>query len=256
MTLLVNLSVLFLIAVLTAVFPQHTYAQIRSSGIAHSVPYEGESASGDIVCRKENNFRRCDSEYDTEIYGVITTSPSTAFEVNEEDIVLVMSSGVTQVRVSAAAGEINEGDLITSSNQPGVGTKAVRNGYVLGTALESFNPGNDTDTAEILVAINIHPAAGLASARTNLIQVLREGLSVPLFEPLAALRYILAALIVLLAFALGFIYFGRVASSGVEAMGRNPLAARLIRTTVLLHIFITIVIVLVGLGLAYLILIL
>ena len=57
-------------------------------------------------------------------------------------------------------------------------------------------------------------------------------------------------------FVMGFVYFGRVARSGIEAIGRNPLASRIIQFNVILHILISIVIVLVGLAIAYLILIL
>jgi F0F1-type ATP synthase membrane subunit c/vacuolar-type H+-ATPase subunit K len=58
------------------------------------------------------------------------------------------------------------------------------------------------------------------------------------------------------AFTLGLVYFGRIARAGVEAMGRNPMAKRMIQLSVLLHVVLTIIIVLTGLGIAYLILIL
>lgn len=231
-------------------------AQIDSSGFAHSIAVTEEVQSGDLICRSSVLFVRCNTEYNTELYGVVTSSPATALEVAGNDVVQVISSGTVITRVSAVNGSIAEGDLITSSDNPGVGKKADRNGYVVGTALEAFTADSPDQVGEILVAVNIHPAAGLASSRTNLIQVLREGLSAPLFEPLAALRYILAALIILSSFVLGFVYFGRVARTGVEAMGRNPLAARTIQASVILHILITIAIVIAGLVLSYLVLIL
>jgi F0F1-type ATP synthase membrane subunit c/vacuolar-type H+-ATPase subunit K len=73
---------------------------------------------------------------------------------------------------------------------------------------------------------------------------------------LASLRYLLAFLIAIIAFVLGFIYFGRVVRVGIEAIGRNPLARRMIQITMLFNILITIVIVLAGLLIAYLILVL
>ncbi len=239
-----------------AFLPSLAHAQIDSSGFAHSISLSEQVESGDIICRSNESFVRCTSEYNTEMYGVVTSSPATALEVAGEDVVSVISSGSVVTRVSNSNGAIAQGDLITSSDSPGVGKKADRNGYVLGTALESYSAEGQDQVGEILVAVNIHPAAGLASARTNLIQVLREGLSAPLFEPLAALRYILAALIILSSFVLGFIYFGRVAKTGVEAMGRNPLAARTIQASVILHVLITIAIVIAGLVLSYLVLIL
>jgi F0F1-type ATP synthase membrane subunit c/vacuolar-type H+-ATPase subunit K len=52
------------------------------------------------------------------------------------------------------------------------------------------------------------------------------------------------------------IYFGKASRAGIEAVGRNPLAKRVIQLTVVMNIVLTIVIVLVGLAIAYLILIL
>jgi F-type H+-transporting ATPase subunit c len=67
-----------------------------------------------------------------------------------------------------------------------------------------------------------------------LIAVAKQSASAPFFEPLASLRYILATFVVILSFALGFIYFGRVAHAGVEAIGRNPEAASKIQTAMIL----------------------
>jgi F0F1-type ATP synthase membrane subunit c/vacuolar-type H+-ATPase subunit K len=68
------------------------------------------------------------------------------------------------------------------------------------------------------------------------------------------LRYLTAALMVILGFVLGFVYFGRIAKAGVEAIGRNPLSSKTIEFGLILHILLTIVIVGAGLGIGYLIL--
>jgi len=62
--------------------------------------------------------------------------------------------------------------------------------------------------------------------------------------------------IVLISFTIGFVYFGRVTTRGVEALGRNPLASRTIQLNLALNLAFMIVIILVGLGIGYLILIL
>jgi F0F1-type ATP synthase membrane subunit c/vacuolar-type H+-ATPase subunit K len=232
-------------------------AQISTSGIATEINYSSDIRNeGTIVCSTTDGFVPCSIEYDPSIHGVITQNPSAAFETDDPDVVLITSNGTALVRVTAANGNISEGSLITSSTSEGVGQFADRNGYVVGTALESYEPANQNDQGTILVAINIHPAAGLAGPRSNLIEVLRQGTAAPLFEPLDSLRYFLAALMVIAGFAIGFIYFGRVGKSGVEAVGRNPLASRAIQLSVLMHVIVTIVIILIGLFIAYLILIL
>lgn len=249
------------IAILLAslLVPKSVRSQADSSGMAISFPIEGEAESGNIICSKPEGFVRCDRPFDPNMFGVISDKPATALEAagtQGDTTRLVLTSGLVRVKVSGINGAISEGDFITSSEIPGLGQLADRNGYVLGASLDDFEADGQDDRGEVLVALNIHPAAGLAGPRSDLINVIRQGVSAPLFEPLAAFRYILAALMILIAFSLGFIYFGRVAKTGIEAMGRNPMAARMIQLSVLINIVITIIIVLIGLAIAYLILIL
>ena len=232
----------------------------NSQGLAISLPIQGENIrSGHIICGSDSGFILCQNAFDPQVTGVIVDNPALALEApgTEGDVTrLVLQDGTADVIVSGINGPISEGDFIATSEIPGVGQRADRNGYVLGSALEAFEPQNEEDSGSILVSINIHPAAGLSGARSDLLQALRQGLSAPVFEPLSALRYILAAMMILVAFSLGFIYFGRVAKTGIEAIGRNPMASRMIQITVVINIVITIVIVLIGLAIAYLILIL
>ena len=241
-------------------FPTLIFGQADSSGVAVSYPINVEGVeSGHIICGTTDGFTLCDSEYDPQMFGVITDNPSVALEApgTEGDATrLVLSDGVARTKVSGSNGPIAEGDFVTTSDIPGVGQKADRSGYVLGASLDDFSGESDDVRGEVLVALNIHPAAGLAGPRSDLLSIIRSGVTAPLFEPLAAFRYILAALMILIAFSLGFVYFGRVAKTGIEAMGRNPKASRVIQLSVLFNIVITIIIVLIGLAIAYLILIL
>lgn len=234
------------------------YAQEISPGMAVSIDMgDLEVQNGEIVCSDGEGFILCSEPYSTGIYGVVTQNPALSINIeSDSNNALIISNGVAEVRVSAVNGNISAGDLITTSDNLGVGQLADRSGYVLGTSMDAFEPQNPDEVGTVLVAIQIHPAAGLSGARTNLVQVLRQGLQAPLFDPLDSLRYVLAALIVLTSFILGFIYFGRAAGSGIEAIGRNPMASRKIQFAVLLHVLITIVIVLSGLFLAYLVLLL
>jgi F0F1-type ATP synthase membrane subunit c/vacuolar-type H+-ATPase subunit K len=168
---------------------------------------------------------------------------------------LAVQSGDAIVRVSTVNGAIEVGDLITSSEMPGVGQKATVNGFVLGLALEAYGSTDPNDIGEILVSLNIHPSSSFVGSRTNLVANIRQALSSPVVAPLDSFRYLLAFIIAIISFALGFVYFGRVVRTGVEAIGRNPLASRMIQVTVLINIVITIVIVLTGLVVALLILI-
>jgi len=231
-------------------------AQVNSSGYAITIPVKQNVVNGDMICSYSDGFKKCKTEYDISIYGVIADNASVSLEDKEiENGVVILTNGIAEVRVTAVSGNIKEGDYITSSNNEGIGQKATKNGYVLGSALENFEPGNANDIGSIQVAINIHPAQGLAKAGSNLLQFIRQGVAVPLIGPLESLRYLLAVLMVLISFTLGMIYFGRSSRTGIEAIGRNPLAKNVIQITVLMNILLTIVIVLVGLGIAYIILV-
>ncbi|KKQ42725.1 MAG: hypothetical protein US60_C0013G0002 [Microgenomates group bacterium GW2011_GWC1_37_8] len=240
------------------IIKNNTNAQVSSSGIAIDVPLsDSDAVDGDIICSYTDGNRRCETEYDPSMYGVISDNPAVAVEDTElDDARLVVNSGVVTVRVSSVNGDISEGNFVSSSTIPGVAMLAARNGYVLGASLENYESDNPQAIGKIQVLVNIHPAAGLAGPQRNLLNFIRQGLAVPLFEPLESLRYLLAVAIVLISFTLGMIYFGRASRAGIEAIGRNPLAKRVIQLTVFLNISLTIVIILTGLGIAYLILIL
>lgn len=243
--------IIILLSTFLGLFLSSSFANAQIEGYGLGLPLinlVGEVEEGSMVCLSREGYKECDRNYDSSIAGVATLNPSSAISIeNLESEFFLLTSGLVNVRVS---GDINQGDLITSSDNQGVGQKAARNGYVLGTAAEDLAEGSDT----VLVSIAIHPTVSFADTRSNLLELIREGLAAPVVTPLSALRYILAAMVTIVSFLLGFIYFGRLARSGVEAIGRNPLAHRTIELTVLLHIIITIAIFLAGLGIAYLIL--
>ena len=232
-------------------------AQDMSSGMATELPFAQDLQDGDIVCTINNVNSLCAGPYDTAMLGVYTQFPAvvmvnTALE-NKKPIV---TSGKAFVRVTTVGGAIKKGDFITTSTTPGVGQKADRSGYVLGTAMDDYAVEDKTVVGKIQVALSIKPMVLNTGARANLIDLIRQGVFGVYLSPLSSLRYVLAVGITLVAFGAGFIYFGKVARSGVEAIGRNPLAGRTIQLSVIFNLFLTAVIIASGLGIAYLVLIL
>ena len=231
----------------------YSFAQELSSGLAIQIPIEGEVVAGDVICSSNSNYKKCVSEYQTSIYGVVVDKSS--LEIKDTEILegkLVITSGIASIRFTNSNGDIKRGNFITSSNTEGLAQLASKNGYVLGTALED----SDGQTGVIQAIINIHPASGMSkSTSSNLIQFIRDGLTVPIFEPLESFRYLLAGIMVIIAFTLGLLYFGKSSRAGIEAIGRNPLAKNTIQFTTVLNVLLTIVIVGVGLLVAYFILI-
>lgn len=249
------LGIATLILSLVVIFPLHVSAQEETSGVAQyiSLNYQGVQ-DGDIISATDKGYVRSTQEYDPSVYGVVTLNPAVALESKGlQNAQPVSTSGKVKVRVSTANGSIAAGDYITTSNVAGVGQKAPDNGYLIGTAMESWSESDTNKIGKILVSLNIgsSPYAGLSK---NLIESFRAAVASPFVTPLAALRYIFAGLTALTAFGLGFFYFGRVARSGIEAIGRNPMAGRTIEISIIMHIVMTLLISIIGLAIAYLIL--
>jgi F0F1-type ATP synthase membrane subunit c/vacuolar-type H+-ATPase subunit K len=131
--------------------------------------------------------------------------------------------------------------------------KATNNGFVIGIALQDYSgSGNGS------ILINVYPHYNDSFSKgvsRNIFDILANARQSAYLSPLEALRYVIAALVALLGFVLGFLYFGRIAQKGVEAVGRNPLAGRTIEFSVLLNVALTALIIIGGLVIAYLILI-
>ncbi len=252
----VRLGILFILSLFF--FSHDIFAQVDSSDVAAPVIVtDNQPTVGDVICTGRGSYVLCANDYDTSMYGVITTIPAASFDTEPQpDQYLAVTKGKAVVKVHAKNGGIQKGDLVTSSDDAGYAQKATRNGYILGMALEDFQPQNSADTTTILVSLNIHPTTVFVDVRSNLLEALKEGLAAPILTPLAALRYIIAAAVTVTSFILGFVYFGRFAKTGIEAIGRNPLARVQIQTSVFVNLILMAGIFAAGLALSYFILVL
>lgn len=244
--------------VLGIFFPSLTYAQNTSVGTALSVDISDKNAKdGNIIISTPKGYQLTSLAYDSNMYGVLTESPALFLQNTDQPTSKpVLHSGKAYVLVSSINGNIKKNDFITTSTIAGVGQKASRNGMILGTALQDYTNANPTITGKILVSVNPHFNASFADTKTNVLEVLRNAGDPSTMTQLTSLRYVIAAIIVLATFMIGFIFFGRITSRGVEALGRNPLASRTIQINLVLNLILMIVIVAVGLGIGYLVLIL
>lgn len=246
----------FLLLIIFGIGSEKIYSQSPDfSGTAIDLDLNEEDIPiGSIISASEEGYQRTQGNYDSGIYGVTTQTPAVFLEsVEGNDLSPVVYSGQAKVLVNTENGEIKKNDLITSSNSPGVGMKATFNGFVIGTALEDFS-GEEQG----LILINVSPHYfddASESYSNNLFNLLSNAREAAFLSPLEAFRYLIAALVALLAFVIGFIYFGRVAQRGIEAVGRNPLAGKFIEFSVILNVLLTGLIIVVGLAVAYLILI-
>lgn len=104
------------------------------SSIAISIPITGDIKDGNIVCSDQNGYSLCNKEYQPSIYGVVTLNPSVSINNVATGMYQVSTVGTVNVLVSGKNGNIKKGDLITTSTDSGVGEKATKNGFVLGSA--------------------------------------------------------------------------------------------------------------------------
>lgn len=245
--------IIFLISNLSQV-----HAEYVSSSVALSVPVSDSIVpNGSLVSTGTTGFELSKVEYDPSFYGVVTNESAAVFEASSSSsssLYPVVTVGSVRVRVSTINGNIVPGDNITTSKTPGVGQKADYEGYIVGTALEGYS---DT-TQEGLIPISLAPRYSQGTKSNmrgiNLITNFKKAAGQPFLSPLTSLRYLVAVLVTACAFGFGFYYFGRMGKSGIEALGRNPLASRTIGIGMIFNFFLVIAIIGVGLLISYLIL--
>lgn len=206
-------------------------------GIGFTVKVENADVEdGDIVSFSDGAYRLSTASHDTNMLGVVSMNPAITVGTVSSDGVPVVSSGHAYVRVSTVSGAIKSGDLITTSIIPGIGTKSEGFGQVLGIALADFDDGDPEHIGKIPVSVNVRTHTPFTQFTS---------------KPFDVIRYLLAFIIAAGSVILGFVYFGKVARSGVEALGRNPLAGRLIEFGVFLNLFLTLGIIAIGIIIAY-----
>lgn len=249
--------IVFLSSVVTVLALTNTIFA-ASSGLGFSIQVENDfGVDGNIVSYKDGAYYLADSEYDPNMYGVLTEDSTIYVEdTNLTPRKLVVASGDADVTVSTVNGPIKKGDFITSSKKPGIGMKATSTGQVVGIAQQDFESTNPEETGKILVFVDIRMQISKAGGASNVLTALKAGLDATFLSPLISLRYILAALVAGVSFIIGFRAFGKISGSSIEALGRNPLASSHIKKVVVFNFVLTFALMLGGLVVAYLILVL
>ncbi len=232
-----------------------------SSGVALSIPIdEAGVLDGSLVSSGLGGFKLSKTDYDSAFYGVVTSNPAVVFETvaTTSGVYSVASNGTAKVRVSSKNGAINRGDNIVTSETPGVGMKGEFDGYVVGVALENYLEADKNKEGLILVSLAPRFAVGEKSGMKgiNILQNVKRAASSPFLSPLTSMRYLLAVVVTAVSFGFAFYYFGRSGKTGLEALGRNPLASKKIGVGMVINFLLTALFMGVGLLIAYMILVL
>ncbi len=256
-------GVYFTLAVVLGLAPWLVKAQVLRGlpGLAEYVNLEeSDVQNGYLVALNEGKYQLASEEYSPYLYGVVALNPAVAVsQIGHQNAYPVVTSGSSEVIVSAANGTIAPGDYITSSTTPGVGMKASEAGFVIGIAQAEYT--NTNEPGLITVVIDSKFISSLSneqlSARAFAAQFQNAfsiGMRAAASEPNTALRYGAAALVLIISITVGFLVFGRAATNGIVAVGRNPLARKSIFLAIAFNIGITVVFAAVGLILALIIL--
>jgi hypothetical protein len=132
--------------------------------VAEWVPSSEQLAAGTVVVldsTKSNQVTSSSVSYDTRVAGVISEQPGITLGEKSDSKVLVATTGRVKVKVDASKGAIHIGDLLVTSDIPGVAMKSEavslggvqfhRPGTLIGKALEPLEKGK----GEILVLLSL-----------------------------------------------------------------------------------------------------
>lgn len=257
-----KLTSLLIIAIIFCNSVPSAYAQGSSVqgagtlGVARMVDVKVKDVKdGSIISSSETGNVLSNIPYDAQVMGVVSRDAGIILNNNAtENGVPVISVGTVYVLVASKEGPIKKGDLIATSEIPGVGVKAVKDGYVLGTALEDYNSSNPQQPGIIAVEFNLHYFNAKPTFPGSLTDIFKFALLPTKDGPTPLFKYIVAALVVIASFVLAFMTFGRTAAKGVEALGRNPSASRIIHLGIMFNVGIVVIIVAAGMTVSFLIL--
>jgi len=132
--------------------------------VAEWVPSSEKLSAGTVVVldsTKSNQVTSSSVSYDTRVAGVVSEQPGIALGEKSESKVLVATTGRVRVKVDASKGPIHIGDLLVTSDVPGMamksepvefaGRKMHMPGTLIGKALEPLDKGTGT----ILVLLSL-----------------------------------------------------------------------------------------------------
>lgn len=251
------------IVTISFLFTPHVFAQTAndiqgsgSLGVARVINVLDKNVKdGQIISSHEKGAVLSTTPYDSQVLGVVSMNAGIQFMSDDaKNGVPIISTGKLYMMVSAKEGEIKKGDLLATSTIPGVAVKATRDGYVLGRALEDYKNPNPQKTDLIATELDLHYFNSKPTILGTLSDIFKLAILPTKDGPSALFKYIVAALVVIASFVLGFMTFGRTAAKGVEALGRNPAASKIIHLGIILNITIVVVIILAGLAVAFMIL--
>jgi hypothetical protein len=223
------------------------------TGMVVALSVDGSSGS---------SVERASQDSSNRVVGIVTTLNNSLVTVSSSTAkVLVESEGQTDAYVSDINGKVNQGDLLILSPLKGILMKSGdAPATVIGIAADDASAtvpysyqeegqAKETQIAKIKINLN-HQGGGNAGVLPSDSALARLGRSLVGKDVGEARVLIALILFIIVLIAEGGIIYGAV-SSAITALGRNPLAGKIIRNELLRVVAIALIVLLVGLAAVY-----
>lgn len=230
------------------VIPELSSAQIRGLDIAQRYQLADETFTyGDIVVydKATLQYRRSGTRVDPLVFGVAVESPVFLLDDGTAGVPIVQT-GEVLVNVVAENGPIAAGDYITTSTVRGKGERAnTEDLYLVGIALAGFS-GLEAEVAGEEEGVSYGQVPVLLSiGHVSKVADVLPGTTVPSGEDktgfteatiLNVIQYAVAAFIAVGSVLIAFRNFGPNIRTGLDSIGRNPLAKASIQSMITLNV--------------------
>lgn len=254
--LFILLTVIFFILI-----PKQKVVANGGIGIAYDVQIKDSGVKdGHLISFSKGEYHLAIPGTESQIVGVVIKQPSIVLKKPlVKNTFPIISAGDVSVITNNQNGEIKIGDSLTLSDQPG---EAMKNdgghdsiGEVLGVldqnrAIIRLNTNKKTLSSPQNYNVEGKPSGIFDTLKRafTLSNVAAQD------DPSAAFKNIIAAVVIMFSILFTFFTVGRTARKGIEAFGRNPLAAKLISLGLVFNVAIAVAILGVGLVVAVFIL--
>ena len=248
--------------------------------VASPVLVEGVVNNHDVISfgSEENVFRASRSFADESMFGVIVDDPVLFMEsqiFQDERARPVVRYGEVIVNASTLGGEIQAGDIITTSLIPGVAQRTIPTdaSYILGFALETMTlngervlyDGKEVQFGTVPITLRIGPyltkeGVEFVASGKNYESIIENLKNNEAFKEVTSdkdaisafkvFRYALAALVAITVLIISVSRFGDTFKQGVVSIGRNPIARSQIRSILFWNVLLIVLVTGAGLGIA------
>jgi hypothetical protein len=246
---------------------------VSAQNVTQGYNADGTLQNGMVVRIKKgdpNTVQALSQKQETEMYGLVVSASDAPVSLSSDDKseVYVATFGQYPVLVNTQNGVIHAGDRLVISSYSGVAMKAdTKHAVLIGKALQNFSDGSNAEghvklsdgttvaMGRVMVDIGVsrNPTYS-GDVAPGVPHVLIEIASAVTDKPLTALRLYASLGTILIDFGLaGAILYSGI-RTGMNSIGRNPLAKKSILKSLFSIILTALVVVFVGLIAVYLLL--